>query len=269
MKFRLPLLEVVREGIMSTVSKLIHGDCLNEMKNIPDKSVDMIFTDLPYGTTQNSWDSIVDLDEMWCHYERIIKENGAILLFAQAPFDKILACSNMKLFRYEWIWEKTLATGFLNSKKMPLKAHENILVFYKKLPTYNPIKTTGQRKVSKKASKDKAIKSSNYGKQYFRSDYDSTERYPRSVLTFKSDKQKNYLHPTQKPIELIKYMINTYTNIGDTVLDSCMGSGTVPTACVELKRYFIGIELQLEYFKIAENRVNLTAGNAGLFSRTI
>jgi site-specific DNA-methyltransferase (adenine-specific) len=233
-------------------------------KLIDDKSIDMIFCDLPYGTTNCRWDSIIDLPKLWNEYERVIKDNGVILLFAQTPFDKVLGASNLKLLKYEWIWEKTQATGHLNAKKMPMKAHENILVFYKNLPTYNPQKTDGhERKVSKGYQRDICIKRRDekwgdnylYGKETTAPDYDSTERYPRSVLTFASDKQKSNLHPTQKPLALIDYMVRTYTNENDMVLDNTMGSGTTCLAAKELNRKFIGIEKEEKYYDLAVTRV--------------
>lgn len=235
--------------------ELIKGDCLEKMKDIPNKSIDMILCDLPYGTTRNKWDSVLSLDELWEQYNRIIKDNGAIVLFAQTPFDKVLGCSNLKMLRYEWIWEKTSATGHLNAKKMPMKAHENILVFYKKLPTYNPQKTTGHTPVhSYTKHQDDG---SNYGKTLIGiSGGGSTERYPRSVQVFKTDKQKEALHPTQKPVELLEYLIKTYTNKNETVLDNTMGSGSTGVACVNTKRNFIGIELEDDYFDIAKNRID-------------
>ncbi len=241
---------------MNREIKLIKGDCLEKMKDIPDKSIDMILCDLPYGTTRNKWDSILPLDKLWDQYLRVIKDNGAIVLFAQTPFDKVLGCSNLKMLKYEWIWEKTSATGHLNAKKMPMKAHENILVFYKKLPTYNPQKTTGhKRKVSKAEHKINCVKTTNYS-DYGLTTYDSTERYPRSVQIFKTDKQKEALHPTQKPVDLLQYLIKTYTNDGETVLDNTMGSGSTGIACVNINRNFIGIELDNNYFDIAKNRIN-------------
>lgn len=234
------------------------GDCLSEMNKIPDESVDLIFTDLPYGTTNCSWDSLIDLDLLWNQYKRVRKDNTAIVLFAQTPFDKVLGVSNISELRYEWIWEKTQATGHLNSKKMPMKAHENVLVFYKNLPTYNPQKTNGHvRKVS--LSKHKENTESNQSDIYHKSDrfsdYDSTERFPRSVQIFSSDKQKSALHSTQKPLALCEYFIKTYSNIGDTVLDSCMGSGTTIDACERLGRNSIGIEKYKPIFDIAVNRM--------------
>ena len=239
--------------------ELWNGDCLELMNNIPDKSIDMILCDLPYGTTHCKWDSIIPLDELWIHYKRIIKDNGAILLFAQTPFDKVLGSSNLQMLKYEWIWEKTQATGHLNAKKMPMKAHENILVFYKKLPTYNPQMTEGHTPIH---SYTKYISTQNNTEIYGRMNREisgggETTRYPRSVLTFASDKQTCYLHPTQKPLVLCEYMVKTYTNEGDLVLDSCMGSNTTGLACKNLKRRYIGIEKDEDIFKIAKERISI------------
>ena len=250
------------------VSSIHHGDCLDLMKDIPAKSIDMILADLPwpYGSTKCKWDSQIDLNELWKHYERIIKDNGAIVLFAQTPFDKVLGASNLKLLKYEWIWEKTQATGHLNAKKMPMKAHENILVFYKKLPTYNYIKSTGhQRKVATAHHKRNSNTGEIYGKSDNFSDYDSTERYPRSVLKFKSDKQKLNLHSTQKPVALCEYLIKTYTNEGDLVLDNVAGSGTTGIAAKQEKMDYIGIELMEEYKDIAEARIKATVVEFDIF----
>ena len=231
--------------------ELMKGDCLELMKQIPDGSVDMILCDLPYGTTQNSWDSVIDLAALWSQYERIC--SGPIVLTAQTPFDKVLGVSNIKFLKYEWVWEKTHPTGHLNAKRAPMKAHENVLVFYKKQPIYNPIKTSGHKR--KTATKRHDF-TETYGKQTFDElPYDSTERYPRSVLVFPSDKQTSKLHPTQKPVALMEYMIRTYTNEGMTVLDNCMGSGTTGVACANTGRKFIGIEMDEKYFEIAKNRV--------------
>lgn len=242
------------------INKIFQNDCLLGMKKIPNKSINLILCDLPYGTTKNIWDIPLNLKKLWKEYERIIIDNGAIILFAQSPYDKVLACSNLKLFRYEWIWEKTNATGFLNASKCPLKAHENILVFYKKAPIYNPIKTKGHKRVSRASHKTNCLQSSNYGKQMHTKDYNSDERYPRSVLRFKQDKQLNNLHPTQKPVELFKYIINTYTNIGNVVLDNCIGSGTTAEACFLTDRKFIGFDngfcekTKIPFARIAQKR---------------
>lgn len=235
------------------MTALHSGCCLELMAEISDNSIDMICCDMPYGTTNCRWDTTLDLQVMWQHYKRITKDNAAIVLFAQTPFDKVLGCSNLDWLRYELIWEKTSATGHLNANRMPMKAHENILVFYKKLPTYNPQKTMGhERKVSKTGKK---YNSDCYGDESEKPFYDSTERYPRSIQAFATEKQTNNLHPTQKPLELIKWLIRTYSNAGDTVLDNCMGSGTTGEACRDLNRRFIGMELDSKYFEIARCRL--------------
>ena len=231
--------------------QLLHGDCLELMKGIPDKSIDMVLCDLPYGTTENEWDSIIDLKELWKQYNRIIKDNGCIALFAQCPFDKILGMSNISMLRYEYIWIKDNSTGFLNANKMPLKKTENILIFYKKLPTYNPQMKSGKPYVCKRGSG-----SSNWHYAKNCDDYITVNeglRYPDNVLKFNRDKEK--FHPTQKPILLLEHLILTYTNQGDVVLDNCMGSGSTGVACKLTDRKFIGIELNQEYFNIAKQRI--------------
>ena len=228
---------------------LIHGDCLEKMKEIPDKTIDMILCDLPYGKTQNKWDSIISLDKLWEQYNRIIKDNGAITLFAQTPFDKVPGVSNFKMLKYEWIWEKEQGTGFLNAKKMPLKNHENILIFYKKPPIYNP-----QMKKGKPYTLERNTFTVNYGKQVDMVRTENTgERYPLTILKFKRDKEK--LHPTQKPIALLEYLIKTYTKENEIVLDNCMGSGSTGVACVNANRNFIGMELDNNYFNTAKERI--------------
>lgn len=235
-------------------TNLMLGDCLELMSVIPDGSIDLVLCDLPYGTTKCAWDCPLDLGRLWAEYRRISR--GAIVLTAQTPFDKVLGSSNLSMLRYEWIWEKTHPTGHLNAKKMPMKAHENILVFYDRLPTYNPIKTTGHKR---KSATKRMDSTKCYGAQEFTSlAYDSTERYPRSVQVFSSDKQRSKLHDTQKPVSLMEYLIRTYTNEGDTVLDNCMGSGTTGVACVNTGRKFIGIELDAGYFEIARKRIEST-----------
>lgn len=231
---------------------LMFGDCLERMKEIESGTVDMILCDLPYGTTCCSWDAVIPFEKLWSEYERVIKENGAIVLFGAQPFTAVLACSNLKLFRYEWIWEKPAATGFLNADKQPLRAHENILVFYKCLPTFNPQKTFGHER---KKSKRKNIGSAHYGKQLNIKDYDSTERYPRTVQVFSKDYPS--IHDTQKPIALCEYLIRTYTNAGELVLDNTMGSGTTGVACVNTRRRFIGIEKDEKIFNEAKERIAL------------
>lgn len=230
--------------------KVLQGDCLELIAKIPDESVDMILCDLPYGTTKNKWDTPIDLDSLWGGYKRIIKKNGCIALFAQTPFDKVLGGSNLEMLKYEWIWEKDNGTGFLNAKKMPLKIHENILIFYKKAPTYNPQMRKGFKPYEIKAGR----KSSNYGTQIDVTTKSEGERYPIDVIRFSRDKDK--LHPTQKPVALCEYLIKTYTDEGMLVLDNCMGSGTTGVAAVNLGRNFIGMELDGEYFEIAKDRID-------------
>lgn len=221
--------------------ELLHGDCLELMKDVPAGTVDMLFTDLPYGTTNCKWDSLIDLDLWWKQVKRICKPNAAIVLTAQTPFDKVLGASNLGMLRYEWIWEKTAATGHLNAKKMPMKAHENVLVFYKKLPTYNPQKTTGHKPVNYYSKKDDSDGHC-YGKTGKASGGGNTDRYPRSVQAFSSDKQKSSLHSTQKPNQLAEYFVKTYSNEGDLIVDTCMGSGALIIPAVNLGRKVIGMD---------------------------
>jgi site-specific DNA-methyltransferase (adenine-specific) len=217
---------------------------------------DGVFTDVPYGTTKCKWDTPLDLQEMWNCLKELKNPDTPVLLFAQTPFDKVLGCSNLEELKYEWIWEKTAATGHQNAKKIPMKAHENILVFYDKLPTYNPQKTTGHiRKISKAEHKRNCKDSECYNKNTQKTTYDSTERYPRSVQIFKSDKQICNYHPTQKPLDLMIYLIKTYTNENDLILDFTCGSGTTLVAAQNLKRRWIGIELEEKYCEIIKNRL--------------
>lgn len=231
---------------------LIFGDCLDVLPTLADQSVDMVLCDLPYGTTACAWDSPIPLEPLWREWRRICR--GPVVLFAQTPFDKVLGVSNLAGLRYEWIWEKTHATGHLNAKKAPMKAHENVLVFYDRQPTYNPIKTQGH--VRKTATK-RGDKTPVYGEQTFDAiPYDSTERYPRDVLRFASDKQTSKLHPTQKPVALCEYLIRTYTEPGALVLDNCMGSGTTGVACLSTGRQFIGVESDPVHFATAKRRIS-------------
>ena len=234
------------------------GDCLELMKDIPDKSIDMVLCDLPYGTTQNKSDIIIPFDKLWNSYERIIKDNGAIVLFAQGVFYVDLVNSNRKLFRYDLIWDKVLTSGFLNAKRMPLRQHEQIAVFYKKLPKYNPQFTSGKPLHSKgKTYKDKPIVNQNYGVFHTTDDSraGSTKKYPTSILKFQKPHPSISVHRTQKSVELLKWLINTYTNEGETVLDNCMGSGSTGVACINTNRNFIGYELDEHYFQIAKERL--------------
>ena len=234
---------------------LMKGDCLERMKEIESGSVDMILTDPPYGTTACKWDSIIPLEPMWEQLKRIIKPNGAIVMTASQPFTSVFTCSNLKMFRYSLVWEKTTATGHLNAKKMFMRAHEDILVFYKKTPTYNPQMTRGHKRKTANNVDRGRLQSDVYGNEKGITSYSSTSRYPRSVIKTSTDKQKSKLHPTQKPVALMEYLIKTYTNESETVLDFTMGSGTTGVACKNLNRKFIGIELDQDYFNIAKKRI--------------
>ena len=232
---------------------LLHGDCLELMKDIPDKSVDMILCDLPYGTTACKWDTIIPFEPLWEQYERVIKDNGAIALTASQPFTSALVMSNTKLFRYEWVWRKSRPSNPFLAKKQPLRYHENVLVFYKKQPTYNPVMKKGEKN---HATKGFASKHNIQNVQYQWDANTSDLKYPSSVIDIKSTDSTRNLHPTQKPVELMEYLIKTYTNEGDTVLDNTMGSGTTGVACINTNRNFIGIELDEKYFEIAKQRIS-------------
>lgn len=244
---------------MSDVT-LYKGDCLIEMNKIADKSVDMICTDLPYGTTQCKWDSVIPFDKLWEQYHRVIKDNGAIVLFGQEPFSSYLRLSNINEYKYDIIWDKVKGVGFLNAKKQPMRNHELISVFYKQQCKYNPQMTHGhKRKVSYRTSNQQGEVYGSCGENL----YDSTDRYPRSIQVFSTDTQNSSLHPTQKPIKLLQFLIKTYTDEGELVLDSCMGSGSCGVACCTTNRNFIGIELDDNYFEIAKKRIE--ESNTDLF----
>ena len=236
------------------------GDCLEVMKSIPSGSVDAIITDPPYGTTACKWDSVIDFELMWEQLNRIIKLNGAIVLFGSEPFSSALRMSNIKNFKYDWIWNKKRCTGFLNAKKQPLRNNEIITVFYKKQPTYNP--QPYKKNTRGNMGKSKEHQTDNYGK-YHKVDNDNSNEfgYPRTILTQipvinNLSKDKSGLHPTQKPVALMEYLIKTYTNENETVLDFTMGSGSTGVAAKNLDRNFIGIEQDLNYFNIATDRIN-------------
>lgn len=235
---------------MTTKCHLMLGDCLDLMRDIPDASVDLVLADLPYGTTQNKWDSVIPLDRLWAEYWRVCKPAAAVVLTAQPPFDKVLGVSALSEFKYEWIWEKAKATGHLNAKKQPMKAHENVLVFYRKLGVYAPQKTPGRPY----RANGGASKRDNYGDfAAVREGSADGSRYPRSVIFFTHE--VNPLHPTAKPVDMMEYMVLTYTVPGQVVLDNTMGSGTTGVACVNTGRNFIGIERDEGYFKIAQERI--------------
>lgn len=239
---------------------LFEGDCLEVMKQLPDKCIDMVLCDLPYGEkSRNKWDVQISFEPLWKQYLRIVKDNGAIVLFANGMFTAKLMQSQSKYWRYNLIWEKTQPTGFLNAHKMPMRCHEDICVFYKRLPTYNPQMSQGHpRKVSSISHKRNCKISTDYNEYKF-ANYDSTERYPRSVLKFAKDTQRSKEHSTQKPVALLEYLIKTYTNEGDAVLDNCMGSGSTGVATININRHFIGIEKDADIYKLATNRITETA----------
>lgn len=236
---------------MSEIS-LHHGDCLDVMRGLPSASVDMVLADLPYGTTQCAWDVIIPFAPLWREYLRIAKPEAAIVLCAAQPFASMVVASNPKHYKYEWIWEKGNATGFLNAKKQPLRAHESAQVFYRRQPIYNPQMTTGHER---RTSKRKTVNSECYGKALALTEYDSTDRYPRSVQFFSSDKQSGSFHPTQKPVAWMQFLISTYTKPGQIVLDNTMGSGTTGVACALSGRGFIGIEKEQHHFDTAQQRI--------------
>lgn len=254
------------------IDKIYNEDCLVGMKDIPDKSIDCIICDLPYGTTKNQWDSVIPLDELWLQYKRVVKENGAIVLFSQMPFTAILACSNLEMLKYEIVWQKEHATGFLNCNFAPMKIHENILVFSKssacfvkdktQAMTYNPQMTQGHKPY---VCKRNSTKSKNYDYKHLTSytTISNGDRFPTDLVCFGKDKEK--LHPTQKPVALIQYLIRTYSNEGDLVCDNCIGSGTTAVACIKENRHFIGYEITKEYFDIAQQRIKAEQSQLKLF----
>lgn len=231
--------------------QLMHGDCLELMAQIPDGSVDMVLCDLPYGTTQNKWDSVIPFEPLWAHYKRICK--GAIVLTAAQPFTSALVMSNPRMFKYQWVWEKSRPTGHLDCNKKPLRLHEDVLVFYGAQPTYTPQGVIRCAKVRKA----RTTNGTNYGAAQ-KDSVSKFENYPTSVLICPSEDNRN-AHPTQKPVALMEYLIRTYTNEGETVLDNCMGSGTTGVACVNTGRNFIGIEQDEKYFEIAKNRIEMAS----------
>lgn len=237
---------------------LYHGDCLEVLPRLAAEGlkVDMVLTDPPYGTTNCRWDSVIAFAPMWDCVNSVSYDATPTLLFCQQPFTSTLGCSNLRNLRYSWVWEKTQPTGFLNARRMPMKAHEDILVFYRKLPYYNPIITDGhERKVVLVKHREKCDDGTIYNEHGNYRDYSSTSRYPRSALRFKTDKQTCALHPTQKPVALLEYLIRTYTREGDTVLDFAMGSASTAIACLNTGRRFIGIDIDRHYFAVAETRI--------------
>jgi len=251
---------------LSPACTLLFGDCLERMKEIPDGSVDMILTDPPYGTTACKWDSIIPLEPMWEQLKRVIKPNGAIVLFGSEPFSSALRMSNIKNYKYDWVWQKDKATNHLNAKRMPMRRNENISVFYEKQCTYSPqLSIKDPKNIRPPTTKRKQAE--NYGSMTKESarKIPVDMSYPNETLCFRGcfgDKGKS-LHPTQKPVALMEYLVKTYTNEGETVLDFATGSCTTGVACKNLNRNFIGIEKEEKYFKIAQDRISLTPNGAG------
>ena len=232
---------------------LRHGDCLEVMKNIPDNSIDMVLTDPPYGTTQCKWDSIIPFEPMWEQLKRITKDNGAICLFGSEPFSSALRMSNIKMFKYDWYWNKLKPSTGLHAKIMPLKSLEIISIFYKKKCLYNPQMSKGKLRIENKNNSNGEAFG---GRKIKRHHNNNGFKYPKHLIEFSNANQKNRVHPTQKPVLLLEYLIKTYTLENETVLDFTMGSGSTALACKNLNRKFIGIEKDDKYFQIAKDRVN-------------
>ena len=238
------------------------GDCLEVMKDIPDASVDAIITDPPYGTTECKWDSVIDFELMWEQLNRIIKPNGAIVLFGNEPFSSALRMSNIKNYKYDWVWDKNKPTGMLNAKRQPLRRFENVMVFYKKQCTYNPQKTINPKGIEKRSlysynrENEGGETTGEIKKGGVSSDYEADKLLPVNIQVFKKPNKPK--HPTQKPVELMEYLIKTYTNENETVLDFTMGSGSTGVAAKNLNRSFIGIEQDQKYYNIAEQRIKET-----------
>ena len=240
---------------MSSIT-IKQGDCLELMKDIPDESIDMVLADPPYGiTSRNKWDKVIPFAPMWEQLHRITRKNTPILMFAQLPFGSDLIQSNRKEYRYEWIWQKSHPQGFLNANRMPMRSHENILVFYKRLPRYNPQFWMSDRYRTRGGSKATSPNYRNYNQTEYTKK--TKERYPVDIIKYSNADNNNKLYPTEKPVDLLEYLIKTYTDEGDTVLDFCMGVGSCGIACQNTNRKFIGFELDKEYFEIAKNRLGL------------
>ena len=246
------------------INTITQGDCLEVMRDISDKSVDMILCDLPYGTTAAKWDSVIPFEPLWEQYERIIKDNGAVVLTAIEPFASKLRLTNLDMYRHEWIWDKQVAGNFIQAKNHPLRVQENVLVFSKKRVNYYPIMTDADpkniRPTNTKKQNTEFLGKVSDGEFKPSDDYNPKKRYPKSIITFNARSAEcnnvNRVHPTQKPVALFEYLIRTYTNEGEVVLDNCIGSGTTAVAAINTVRNFIGIEKEPEYVEIARRRVD-------------
>lgn len=237
--------------------QLINDDCLKVLPTLESNSVDLILTDPPYGTTQCKWDSIIPFEPMWKELKRVIKDNGCIALFGSDKFTANLIISNIKDHKYNLVWSKYLTSGYLNANRMPLRSHEDIAIFYSKQPTYNPQKTLGNKNHSV-GNKDKSMTNKAYGKHIYKDNSENLGnlKHPKSILDFKAIHTSKRKHTSQKPVALLEYLIKTYTNENDTVLDFTMGSGSTGVACNNTNRNFIGIESNKDYFDIADKRIN-------------
>jgi len=245
---------------MIELNKVYNEDCLEGMKNIEDKSIDMILCDLPYGqTARNKWDTVIPFDLLWEQYNRIIKDNGAIVLFANGMFTADLMQSNRKNWKYNLVWDKVLPSGFLNAKKMNLRSHEDICIFYKKPPTYNPQMVLGKKCHSRGKSVGKSqedfSRNTNYG-ELKAVETEGDMKYPKSILTFQKPHPSTTIHPTQKPVEALECLINTYTNEGELILDNCMGGGSTAIASINTNRQYIGFEMDNTYYNLANERIS-------------
>ena len=243
--------------------ELIHGDCLEKMKDIPDGSVDMVLTDPPYGTTACKWDTVIPFEPMWEQLKRVTKKNGAIVLFGSQPFTSDLVMSNVKMFKYEWVWEKTIPSGMFSAKYQPMKKHENILVFGNKKVKFNPIKEKRSENTHATGKGGLYKSTSEHTKEFesIRKETKGTERNPTTVLSFPNVSRHQSLHPTQKPVALFEYLIKTYTNEGDLVLDNCAGSGTTGVACININRNYILIEKEPKYIEVINKRLSSAIGS--------
>jgi site-specific DNA-methyltransferase (adenine-specific) len=254
----------MRKKMKAMVNQIVHGDCLEVMKDIDDKSVDMVLCDLPYGATKNKWDIVIPFEPLWEQYKRIIRDGRVTVLFGSQPFTSVLVMSNVKMFKYDWVWDKVQTTNFLNAKRQPLRQHESICVFYKGKSVYNRQFADRKLKDIRKNAREYKFNQKYKGCQEhtgdydfnYAEDYDNTKINPKSIIKFTSQpKRVKALHPTQKPVALLEYLIRTYTNKGDLVLDNCIGSGTTAEACMNSGRRFIGIEKEKKFVTIARNRV--------------
>ena len=246
-------------NVKTDMYELMQGDCLGLMKGVPDGSIDLILTDPPYGTTACKWDTVIPFDLMWEQLKRIIKPNGVIALFGSEPFSSTLRMSNIKQYKYDWVWVKNVSTNFLHAKRQPLRNTENIHVFYKKCGKYYPIKSTGHTPTqSAKGCSNGVLYHGKNTRNYCGGE---TTRYPKTTIEFDVVDLKNRLHPTQKPLPLLEYLIKTYTQEGETVLDFTMGGGSTIVAALNTNRKVIGIELNEGYFNIAKDRIEKSLNN--------